>query len=72
VQRGENRSGFGLGLGIARQAVEVHRGRIDVRDVPGTGCEFSIRLPQPDANGNLEAPPGIEADHGNENERSRD
>jgi len=71
VQRGENRSGFGLGLSIARQAIEVHRGRIHVHDVPGTGCVFSIRLPQPDANGNLEAPPGIEAGHGNENKRSR-
>lgn len=60
VQRGENRSGFGLGLSIARQAVEAHRGSIDVRDVPGTGCVFSIRLPQPDANGNLREPPRIE------------
>jgi signal transduction histidine kinase len=60
VQRGEDRTGFGLGLSIARQAVEAHRGRIDVRDVPGTGCVFSIRLPQPDAAGNLEPPPRIE------------
>jgi hypothetical protein len=33
---------------------------------------FRIRLPQPDANRNLQAPPRIEADHGNENRRSRD
>jgi len=71
VQRGEDRSGFGLGLSIARQAIEAHRGRIEVRDIPGTGCVFSIRLPQPDANGNLQAPPRIEADHGNEDRRSR-
>jgi signal transduction histidine kinase len=72
VQRGGNRTGFGLGLSIARQAVEAHLGRIDVRDVPGTGCVFSILLPQPDANGNLQAPPRIEPDHGNDDRRSRD
>jgi len=44
VQRGENRSGFGLGLAIARQAVEAHGGKIRVRDVPGTGCVFTIEL----------------------------
>ena len=44
VQRGENRSGFGLGLAIARQAVEAHGGRIVVRDIPGTGCVFTIEL----------------------------
>jgi signal transduction histidine kinase len=50
VQRGEDRSGFGLGLGIARQAIEAHGGRINVRDMPGRGCVFIIELPQP---GNL-------------------
>jgi signal transduction histidine kinase len=60
VQKGEDRTGYGLGLGIARQAVEAHSGRIDVRDVPGMGCAFSIVLPQPDANGNLALPPRIE------------
>ena len=44
VQRGENRSGFGLGLAIARQAVEAHGGRIVVRDIPGAGCVFTIEL----------------------------
>jgi signal transduction histidine kinase len=67
VQRGEDRTGFGLGLSIARQAVEAHLGRIAVRDLPGTGCVFSIWLPEPDANGNLDAPARIEADHGNDN-----
>jgi hypothetical protein len=47
VQRGENRSGFGLGLAIARQAVEAHGGSIDVRDDPGDGCVFTIELPSP-------------------------
>jgi signal transduction histidine kinase len=45
VQRGENRSGFGLGLGIALQAAEAHNGTIRVRDVPGTGCAFILDMP---------------------------
>jgi signal transduction histidine kinase len=60
VQRGANRTGFGLGLSIARQAVEAHHGRISVRNVPGSGCVFSIHLPQPDAPGNPEPRPRIE------------
>jgi signal transduction histidine kinase len=46
VQRGENRSGYGLGLSIAMHAIQAHGGTIEVRDIPGTGCVFSIRLPQ--------------------------
>ena len=45
VQRGDNRSGFGLGLAIALQAAEAHKGTIRVRDIPGTGCAFIIDLP---------------------------
>jgi len=45
VQRDEDRSGYGLGLAIARQAVEAHKGTLTVHDVPGTGCVFSIALP---------------------------
>jgi signal transduction histidine kinase len=45
VQRGDNRSGFGLGLGIALQAAEAHNGTIKVRDIPGKGCAFILDLP---------------------------
>jgi signal transduction histidine kinase len=45
VQRGEDRTGFGLGLGIALQAAEAHNGTIKVHDVPGTGCKFIVDLP---------------------------
>jgi len=45
VQRGDDRSGFGLGLSIARQAVEAQGGTIDVRNLPGEGCLFTIDLP---------------------------
>lgn len=45
VQRGEDRTGFGLGLAIVKQAVEVHGGRVTVKDLPGKGCVFSLELP---------------------------
>jgi signal transduction histidine kinase len=45
VQRNDNRTGFGLGLGIALQAAEAHNGTIRVKDMPGTGCAFIIDLP---------------------------
>jgi signal transduction histidine kinase len=46
VQRGENRAGFGLGLAIAKQALEAHGGRVLVRNLPGKGCVFSLELPE--------------------------
>lgn len=45
VQLGVNRTGFGLGLAIARQALQAHGGNISVRDRPGVGCTFVIELP---------------------------
>jgi signal transduction histidine kinase len=45
VQRGGDRSGYGLGLAIAMQAAKAHDGTIKVRDVPGHGCVFVIDLP---------------------------
>jgi signal transduction histidine kinase len=40
-------SGTGLGLSVARRIVELHRGRIDVRDARGGGAEFRVCLPRP-------------------------
>jgi signal transduction histidine kinase len=37
--------GFGIGLWVARQAVEAHGGRIHVRSRPGEGSEFTVELP---------------------------
>jgi signal transduction histidine kinase len=43
---GRRRAGLGLGLSIARQSVEADMGTLTVRDVPGTGCIFTINLPR--------------------------
>ena len=45
-KRGTDRSGLGLGLAISRQAVEAIRGTIEVRDLPGQGCIFTVDLPR--------------------------
>lgn len=45
-QRGEDRSGLGLGLAICRRSVEANNGTLRVRDVPGVGCIFTIDLPR--------------------------
>jgi hypothetical protein len=46
VQAGTDRSGFGLGLSIARQVSESHGGTIRADDLPGRGCVFTIELPE--------------------------
>src|SRR5262249_34611866 len=45
VQRASDRTGLGLGLAIVRQAVEAHRGSVELRDRPGSGCLFTVRIP---------------------------
>ena len=45
-QRGGDRTGLGLGLSISRRGVEANGGELRVRDLPGTGCVFSIDLPR--------------------------
>jgi len=41
-----DKSGLGLGLFIARQSVEADGGILSARDIPGTGCVFTISLPR--------------------------
>jgi signal transduction histidine kinase len=45
TRRSSNHSGLGLGLSIARNAIRASGGELAVRDVPGTGCVFTIDLP---------------------------
>lgn len=45
-QRAGDRSGLGLGLSIAQRAVKANGGVLRVRDMPGTGCVFTIDLPR--------------------------
>jgi len=47
AQRSGDRSGLGLGLPIARESVAVNGGEISVRNLPGTGCVFTLELPRP-------------------------
>jgi signal transduction histidine kinase len=46
TQAGVDRSGLGLGLSIALSAVRANAGEISVRNMPGTGCVFTIDLPR--------------------------
>jgi len=45
-QGSHDKSGLGLGLFIARKSVEADGGILSARDVPGTGCVFTISLPR--------------------------
>lgn len=45
-QNGVDRTGLGLGLSIARRSVESSGGVLSVRDIPDTGCVFTISLPR--------------------------
>jgi signal transduction histidine kinase len=45
VQRNADHSGLGLGLSICRRGAEAIGGTIQVRDLPGKGCVFTVELP---------------------------
>ena len=46
TQRSTDRSGLGLGLTIARESVELDGGTLTARDMPGSGCVFTLSLPR--------------------------
>ena len=45
-QSGADRSGLGLGLAICQRGVEANGGFVRVRDIPNSGCVFTIDLPR--------------------------
>jgi len=46
TQSHADRSGLGLGLSISKRSVEANDGILSVRDIPGSGCVFTIDLPR--------------------------
>jgi signal transduction histidine kinase len=46
TQSGADRSGVGLGLSMSRRSVEANEGTLSVRDLPASGCVFTIDLPR--------------------------
>jgi signal transduction histidine kinase len=45
VQGSVDRTGFGLGLVIVKQAAEAHGGTVRINNLPGRGCCFVLELP---------------------------
>jgi hypothetical protein len=45
-QRSDDRTGLGLGLAFSRWGVEANNGRISARNLPNSGCVFSVDLPR--------------------------
>ena len=45
-QQNSDKTGVGLGLSMARRAIEADGGELTVRDSPGVGCVFTISLPR--------------------------
>ena len=46
TQYDNDRAGLGLGLSIARRAIEATGGKLTARDLPGLGCVFTVDLEQ--------------------------
>jgi signal transduction histidine kinase len=42
--------GTGLGLAISQRIIQIHRGFIEARSLPGHGSTFSVFLPERRAN----------------------
>ena len=49
-QKSSNRTGLGLGLSISRRAVQANNGTLNVRNLAGKGCIFTIELPRSGGN----------------------
>ncbi|GII04463.1 sensor histidine kinase [Planobispora takensis] len=53
-----DRRGFGLGLALAREVVDGHRGTITADGRPGAGAVFTVRLPAAGGGGDGRPPAG--------------
>jgi signal transduction histidine kinase len=45
-QRGIDQTGLELGLAISLKGVQASGGEIQIRDMPGSGCVFTVDLPR--------------------------
>ena len=45
-QRGDDKTGLGLGLSISLRGVQASGGELRILDVPGVGCVFTVDLPR--------------------------
>lgn len=45
VHGGTDTTGLGLGLALSRKSVALFGGTLSAKDVPGTGCVFTVELP---------------------------
>ena len=45
-QRGTDRAGLGLGLAFCRWGAEANGDQVYARNLPGTGCVFTVDLPR--------------------------
>ena len=45
-QRSADRTGLGLGLAFSRWGAEANGGRVSARNLPGTGCVFTVDVPR--------------------------
>lgn len=48
--RSRSQRGLGLGLSVVKAIVDAHGGEVSVSSQPGTGSEFTVRLPRPPIN----------------------
>jgi len=46
TQFAADQGGVGLGLSNSRRSVEANLGHLNVRDLPGSGCGFTVYLPR--------------------------
>lgn len=55
AQRGLDQTGLGLGLSMSLQGIKSCGGKIHVRDLPGSGCVFTVDLPRAAAESSVPA-----------------